>query len=389
MKRQKEAGLQYLMNLGIRAAKDKAGMQKQLEEKLGKEAAQALLQRVDGESDAQVIYDLKNADLNTALAFSGAYDSDIYRKVCNWIDKNRDVFGGEILEVGCDSGIMSCFLGRTFPEAHITSIDRTPAAIAIAQQLADRMGVTNVTFRQCDVMDLEEQQFDTVFSLRTMHENIINRTIRPSFQFLLDQAVMYGNTVSDYADALMGHVRQGGNFVSIERGEVNPMFLGWLLNIRANGMTVEEARYEELHCTVLGNPDIFQAVTAVRTGDTDSNVYGFWCSLFSMDPNAYQFYGWQAETLLQNSVPDLNHLLEGCFLANQEGEPCGKYVVWSLNSRPGAVLYYQGNADGVTVSFYDASLTDQICAQIRTIREQSQKQGLLVTKLEDQLQENV
>ena len=387
MKRQKEAGLQYLMDLGIRAAKDKEGMKKQLAEKLGKEAAQALLQRIDGETDAQVIYDLKNADLDTALAFSGAYDSDIYRKACNWIDNNRAVFGREILEVGCDSGIMSCYLGRMFPESQITSIDRTPAAIAVAKELAEKMGVTNVTFQCSDVMELEARQFDTVFSLRTMHENIADRTIRPSFQFLLDQAVMYGNTVSDYADALMGHVRQGGSFVSIERGEVNPMFLGWLLNIRANGMQLEDSRYEELHCSVLGNPDIFQAVAAIKTGQQDANVYGFWCSLFAMDPDTYQFHGWQAETLLQNSVPDLNHLLEGCFLANQEGEPCGKYVVWSLNSRPGAVLYYQGNADGVTVSFYDASLADQICAQIRSIQEQSRKQGLLVTKLEDRLQE--
>ena len=41
MKRQKEAGLQYLIDLGIRAAKDKEDMHRQLEERLGKETAEA------------------------------------------------------------------------------------------------------------------------------------------------------------------------------------------------------------------------------------------------------------------------------------------------------------------------------------------------------------
>lgn len=381
MKKQKDAGLQYLIELGIRPAKDKNGVYLQLQERLGKGPADELKKELWGETDAQRIYDIKNADWKTAVTFSGAYDGDFYRQACNWLGAHKEQFGQEILEVGCDCGIISCFLGRLLPQAHITAIDRTQTAIAAAEQLAERLQVKNVTFLCTDLHDLAAGQFDTVLSMRTMHENIADRNIHPSFLLLLEQAQLYGNAVAEYAERLMDRVRQGGNLISIEKGEKNPAFLGWLLNLHANGLTVLEQDYTELQCRMVGCDVSFQATIAEKQNVQSQNVYAFWCSLFPVDPDGYQFHGWAAETVLQNMTQDLQQLLTGAMIYNQAGEACGKYAAWTLKSRPDVVLYYQGSADGTTLSLYEGSLQQAICQQIDTVLQQCRMQGLTVALL--------
>lgn len=146
------------------------------------------------------------------------------------------MFGETILDVGCDCGIMSCFLAKLLPGSHITAIDRTENAVKVARQLAETLQLHNISFVHADLAALGEQTYDTVFSMRTVHENVANRDIQPSFAPLLEQAQLYGNTVADYGQQLAGKVKAGGTLVSIERGEKNPMFLGWLFDLHENGL---------------------------------------------------------------------------------------------------------------------------------------------------------
>lgn len=381
MKKTIEPGLQYLMELGLRPAKNQDGVYQQIEERLGRQQARAMREAVEKAQDTAVLYDVKNQQPAAAVIFSGAYDSQFYRQAFAWIVQHQACFGQEILEVGCDCGIVSCFLARLFPQAHITAIDRTAHAIKAARQLADRLQINNITFLQRDISQLEPKQYDTVVSMRTIHENIADDKIAPSFALLLEQAVLYGNTVAQYAAQLMDRVKPGGHFVTIEKGEKNPMFLGWLLDLHDNGLRLQGDTYAELCCQILSQLVCFQAISAVKEENKTDNVYAFWCSLFDVEQTAYQLQGWAAETLLQNTVPDLDRLAEGYYLYNQEGQRCGKYAVWTLKSRSDAVLYYRGNGQETTVGFYDASLLSAIQQQLTELGRQAEMQGLTVQKL--------
>lgn len=66
--------------------------------------------------------------------------------------------------------MISCFLAKTFPDARIVSIDRCAAAIEIAKAFAKKQGLENIAFLCCDLKEVEGS-FDTVFSMRTLHEN--------------------------------------------------------------------------------------------------------------------------------------------------------------------------------------------------------------------------
>ena len=116
------------------------------------------------------MYLLKNEDIDAALKFTGDVDGDIIRHVCNWILSHKQCFGKTILEVGCDIGLISCFLAKTFPESKIIAIDRFSEGVAIAKQLAEELELNNIEFKCIDANSINEK-YDTVFSCRTLHEN--------------------------------------------------------------------------------------------------------------------------------------------------------------------------------------------------------------------------
>ena len=381
MKKKIEPGLQYLLELGLHPAKNQEGVYQQIEAQLGQQQAITMRMAVEASQSTAELYDRKNQQPAAAILFSGAYDADFYRQAFAWITRHPQCFGQQILEVGCDCGIVSCFLARLFPQAHITAIDRTENAIKAAKQLAGRLHVENVTFLQRDIAQLGEQQYDTVVSMRTIHENIADAEIQPAFALLLEQAILYGNAVAQYAAQIMQRVKAGGHFVTIEKGEKNPMLLGWLLDLHDNGLRLQRDTYTELCCHILSQPVFFQAISAVKAEAATDNVYAFWCSLFPIDWNAYQFQGWAAETVLQNTTPDFKKLEDGYYLYNQDGQRCGKYAVWSLRSRPDAVLYYCGSAQETTVGFYAASLLPAVKKQLAQLRGQAKAQGLTVQNM--------
>lgn len=131
--KRKGYGAAVFDGVGHSPARDKKGMYTQLKKQLGQREADRLMEQVWQESDVQRLYDVKNGSYEKGITFSGAYDGDIYRKACNWIAQNQDVFGETILDVGCDCGIMSCFLAKLLPGSHITAIDRTENAVKVAR----------------------------------------------------------------------------------------------------------------------------------------------------------------------------------------------------------------------------------------------------------------
>jgi len=73
--------------------------------------------------------------------------------------------GSTVLEAGCGVGAQTLALARNSPYAHITSIDMSAASIVQARRRIEEAGVTNVAFREADILALPfgPQSFDHVF----------------------------------------------------------------------------------------------------------------------------------------------------------------------------------------------------------------------------------
>ena len=80
-------------------------------------------------------------------------------------------FDGKMLEVPVGTGVLTMPVYQTLPRADITCLDYSTDMMAVAQRRAEKMGLSNVQFRQGDVgaLPLEDNRFDLVLSLNGFH----------------------------------------------------------------------------------------------------------------------------------------------------------------------------------------------------------------------------
>lgn len=80
-------------------------------------------------------------------------------------------FSGKMLEVPVGTGVLTMPVYKMLPHADITCLDYSADMMAGAQHRAEKMGLSNVQFRQGDVgaLPFEDSSFDLVLSLNGFH----------------------------------------------------------------------------------------------------------------------------------------------------------------------------------------------------------------------------
>ncbi len=80
-------------------------------------------------------------------------------------------FSGRLLEVPVGTGILTMPVYRTLPDADITCLDYSPDMMGQARGKAEKLRLSNVSFRQGDVgaLPYEDGTFDIVLSLNGFH----------------------------------------------------------------------------------------------------------------------------------------------------------------------------------------------------------------------------
>lgn len=80
-------------------------------------------------------------------------------------------FSGKLLEVPVGTGVLTVPVYRTLPNADITCLDYSESMMASAQKKAQRLDISNITFRQGDVgkLPFPDESFDIVLSMNGFH----------------------------------------------------------------------------------------------------------------------------------------------------------------------------------------------------------------------------
>jgi len=77
---------------------------------------------------------------------------------------------GRILDVGCGFGLFAAYFGQTDPRRRIVGVDPNARRIALAQRVAERLGLEQHRFHVGDVRDVAlEGVFDAAYVLDVMH----------------------------------------------------------------------------------------------------------------------------------------------------------------------------------------------------------------------------
>ncbi|MCF0137103.1 MAG: methyltransferase domain-containing protein [Oscillospiraceae bacterium] len=258
----------YMAELRLRPVEDPRKFVSRMQSVMGMSKAGKLIDALNRRAKAhekgdsscdELIYELKNADLLTSTTMTGATEGETLKSIFTWVCDNREYFGENILEVGCENGIITCFLARQFPEAKITAVDRCAPAIEVAKLLAQRLNVTNAEFICCELSELPRRKYDTLLSSRVAHENhaLISS---PAVKGVEAQAELFKGCFSEYASLLAEFIGEEGSLLSVERTGRTSLFAGWLYALEEAGLVPCEGGYAEINSRELGSPANFQAL---------------------------------------------------------------------------------------------------------------------------------
>ncbi len=384
MKKKIDVGLEHIIKLDIHAVHEPNGLYNAFCKKYNQTKAREICKNLYGSAEhvgMQKFYENKNADYDVAMIFSGCYDADIVRKACNWINDNQDVFGDEILEIGCDCGFMTTFLGSLFPDKHILAIDRNQSGIDIAKKNAEKFGLTNIDFMCVDAIDLEDKSFDTVFSMRTMHEN--GDFNKEDFSNeLMVQADIFTNEIQSYADALSSLLKDNGYLVSIERLNRNALFLAWIQSLTNSGLKIHLDSFIELQCLELGDPSTFEALVFSKedTSDVDTFMSFICCVADCMDITLPKYTGWDAKIMYELTG---GPLIAGVEALDTITGTKNRIACRVHKNDETCLLWYQNNDGDVFLEYHDISEKENCKEAINNaIKEASEYDYLRITKLE-------
>lgn len=191
-----------------------------------------ITERSKGKMQNSLFYSQKNSDYLGSVAFGIAYDGSLLTNVSQWLINHSEIIKGRVLDVGCENGLLSCFIAYAFPDTVVLGVDTCKEAIANAKLLAEKMKLTNLHFQEEALNDVEEE-FDTVFSLRVLHENI--RQIDIDFSRIpFENAKEFCSVMDDYSAQVSRILKNEGNYISIERIPYDDMELGWMLSMSHN-----------------------------------------------------------------------------------------------------------------------------------------------------------
>lgn len=180
------------------------------------------------------VFAAKNASLRLSLAASLLWSAELYAQQVDLLKRLASGLSpGTILDIGCEQGLLTCLIAELWSNAQVTGFDRSPEAIACAGQLAEELGIKNLTLDTGDVFaptPVSLKPAELVFTSRS----ILGEAIE------IDQPDINSNWTTQAAPAaerLASLTSSEGLLVSLERGTAITASL-WSESLEAAGFAV-------------------------------------------------------------------------------------------------------------------------------------------------------
>lgn len=201
-------------------------------------------------------YKIKNSSLEFANAVLSQFDQEKLKAVAVWMLRERLIQpGSSVLEIGCDNGLLLCFLAKMYPQANFVGADTCEEAIAIAKQRATDLRLKNVAFLHSDIASLCEKQhsnsFDVAFSVAVFHELLADGLIGESENSPFSSKIT-AHSISDFDSindsttlssedvaCIHGLLKADGRFISVDRWPRPWSTLAWARTAEASGFQLD------------------------------------------------------------------------------------------------------------------------------------------------------
>ncbi|WP_243366420.1 class I SAM-dependent methyltransferase [Fundidesulfovibrio soli] len=179
-------------------------------------------------------YPIKNTTLEFANDIAAAFDCPRLEPFFQWIINENFTNCRKFLEIGCDNGLISCFLARELKGSSGIGIDRCKEGIDLARRRASDLKVTNIAFLN-DTFDSFSKNnkpgsYDMIFASLVYHEVIQPNpceSVAPT---------------SDYFDGISKLLSEDGFFISVDRFQTPKSLIDFSKFAIASGLKLSLAK---------------------------------------------------------------------------------------------------------------------------------------------------
>lgn len=251
---------EFITHLALKTDKQYAG-----------EVAELLNSRAQGlNSNNQIFYELKNRTLTGSLCISAAFDSGLFRHLGNMIIDNPEYFSGTVLDIGCDCGVVSCFIAQQYPDSKVVGVDCNELAINNARELAERLNLTNISFEVADIFDYEmTDKADCATSFRGLLD--IAQHLTKGVSVIGERSERegaYQKAFLPLAQAISKNLKDDGKFVSVERYTAMYGWLGWLQALSESGINSSTELSSQMVAQDISSPKEYSVTFGSKDMDT-------------------------------------------------------------------------------------------------------------------------
>lgn len=210
----------------------------------------------------QELVEYLNQSQQMSLLASSFYDRVFFRRVMEYLVRYDSFLAGDICDIGCGNGILTCFIALRRPDAAVTGLELSPNAVSVAEGLAAKLHINNVHFISGAAS--VQEKCDTLFSSRTVHENVVWRPLceepHPAALPVEEHTRRHGA----YAGELAALVRDKGYLVSVERYEDDSAYAGLLRALEHVGFCQVRGTHMQFSCRDGDKTTVFQAMVFQR-----------------------------------------------------------------------------------------------------------------------------
>lgn len=218
------------------------------------------------------LVDYLNQNLQISLLAASFYDWVFFRRTMEYLLKYDALWSGDIFDLGCGNGILTCFLALRHPGCGVTGLDLSANAISVAKELAERLQVNNVHFSKAEVP--QQGKCDTLFSCRTVHENVAWEALRKESKMTASSMEDQVRRHSQYAKELSGMIKPQGHLVSVERYEDDTAYAGLVRALERVGLCQVKGTHMQFSCKNGDETAVFQAMIFQKNDECPGAAFG-------------------------------------------------------------------------------------------------------------------
>jgi SAM-dependent methyltransferase len=273
----------YFKSISIGRPKSEAVFFKNGRKRFGKAFDElAFLIEVRGSGGDADPYELKNSSLDLSLYVGEYYVSNAWREFASWLVKENLPPPSEVLDLGCETGVLTCLYAALWPTAKVVGVEHSVAAITAARELAKRLGLTNVLFEQSDArqfLDANVDRFNLITATFAMHELLAGAKGRKPFTWGAKYERIEDIALSDADLHAVGTLKavskaltEDGILISVDRSPHLGTTWWYTQCLEQAGMKVSLARSYLIECSGPSRVERFPLTVARRSREQDSKT---------------------------------------------------------------------------------------------------------------------